>query len=1038
MILSEISVRRPVFAMVVSLLLTIIGLMAAARLSIREVPNVQPPIVSIDTIYRGASAAVVESKITQAIEDRIAGLEGIEKITSSSQDERSRVTVEFSLDRDIDGAANDIRDRVARVINDLPEEAEPPEIAKVDTTSDSVMWLNISSDRRTALELSDYADRYLVDRFSVVPGVAQVRIGGERRYAMRVWLDREALAARRLTVQDVESALRAENVELPAGRIESIDREFTLRTDTGLRTPEDFRRLVVGRGVGGYLVRLGEVADVELAAEDLRTISRTDGESGISLGIIPQSTANVLEVAQGVREELTRIRETLPPDMRLDINSDDSIVVSESINEVVHALIVALVLVLIVIYLFLGTVRATIIPALTIPVSIIGASIAMVIAGFSINVLTLLGAVLAIGLVVDDAIVVLENIVRRIELGEPPLIAAVDGSREIGFAVIATTLVLIAVFLPISFIPGNVGRLFGEFGISIAAAIGVSALISLTLVPMLSSKIFARGIIRGRVADAVDRFFRWLSRWYERSVRAALARPAVIVAAGAATIALAVALFSLLPSEYSPAEDRQRAWITVVAPEGASLQYVDRYLRQVEAIVMEEVERGTVSRVLTRAGAFGGGGDVNVGRVFMVLSSWDEREESAQQIAARLRTRLQDLPVRIVVGTPSGLGVRGSGMPVQIVLGGGDYDELAAWRDILVAKAAENPGLTNIDSDFHPRKPQLNVAVDRNRAADLGVSLTSVGRTLETMMGSRIVTTFLDRGEEYNVILQARDEDRASPSDLNNIYVRSATTNALVPLSNLVTISETAGARELKRFDRLRSVTISANLNAGYSLGEALDYFEELVRAELPSHAQINYDGESREYKRSGGALYATFLLALAIVFLVLAAQFESFRHPIIIMMTVPLAVTGALLGLYFSNGSINVFSQIGCIMLIGLAAKNGILIVEFANQLRDRGVEFKEAIVQAAAIRLRPVLMTSLCTAFGAVPLLIATGAGAESRQAIGAVVVYGVTFSMLLTLYVVPVVYGFVARNTKSPEYVTRLIASLRAKPERIPPTA
>ncbi len=1038
MILSEISVRRPVFAMVVSLLLTIIGLMAAARLSIREVPNVQPPIVSIDTIYRGASAAVVESKITQAIEDRIAGLEGIEKITSSSQDERSRVTVEFSLDRDIDGAANDIRDRVARVINDLPEEAEPPEIAKVDTTSDSVMWLNISSDRRTALELSDYAGRYLVDRFSVVPGVAQVRIGGERRYAMRVWLDREALAARRLTVQDVESALRAENVELPAGRIESIDREFTLRTDTGLRTPEDFRRLVIGRGAGGYLVRLGEVADVELAAEDLRTISRTDGESGISLGIIPQSTANVLEVAQGVREELTRIRATLPPDMRLVINSDDSIVVSESINEVVHALVVALVLVLIVIYLFLGTVRATIIPALTIPVSIIGASIAMVIAGFSINVLTLLGAVLAIGLVVDDAIVVLENIVRRIELGEPPLIAAVDGSREIGFAVIATTLVLIAVFLPISFIPGNVGRLFGEFGISIAAAIGVSALISLTLVPMLSSKIFAHGIIRGRVADAVDRFFRWLSRWYERSVRAALARPAVIVASGVATIALAVALFSLLPSEYSPAEDRQRAWITVVAPEGASLQYVDRYLRQVETIVMEEVERGTVSRVLTRAGAFGGGGDVNVGRVFMVLSSWDEREESAQQIAARLRTRLQDLPVRIVVGTPSGLGVRGSGMPVQIVLGGGDYDELAAWRDILVAKAAENPGLTNIDSDFHPRKPQLNVAVDRNRAADLGVSLTSVGRTLETMMGSRIVTTFLDRGEEYNVILQARDEDRASPSDLNNIYVRSATTNALVPLSNLVTISETAGARELKRFDRLRSVTISANLNAGYSLGEALDYFEELVRAELPSHAQINYDGESREYKRSGGALYATFLLALAIVFLVLAAQFESFRHPIIIMMTVPLAVTGALLGLYFSNGSINVFSQIGCIMLIGLAAKNGILIVEFANQLRDRGVEFKEAIVQAAAIRLRPVLMTSLCTAFGAVPLLIATGAGAESRQAIGAVVVYGVTFSMLLTLYVVPVVYAFVARNTKSPEYVTRLIESLRAKPERVPPTA
>lgn len=1042
MILSDVSVRRPVFAMVLSLLLTIIGVMATARLSVRELPNVQPPVVSIDTLYRGASAAVVESKITQAIENSISGIEGIEKMTSSSQDERSRVTVEFSLNRDIDAAANDIRDRVARVINELPEEAEPPEIAKVDSTAEPVIWLNVSSDKRTPLELSDYADRYLSDRFSVVAGVAQVRIGGERRYAMRVWLDRQALAARQLTVQDVEAALRSENVELPAGRIESVDREFTLRTDTGLRAPEDFRQLVIGRGQDGYLVRLGEVADVELAAEDLRTITRTDGQSGISLGIVPQSTANVLEVSEGVKAELARIAETLPEDMRLDINADDSVFVSESLNEVVHALVVALLLVLIVIYLFLGTVRATIIPALTIPVSIIAASIVMAIAGFSINVLTLLGAVLAIGLVVDDAIVVLENIVRRIELGEPPLLAAVDGSREIGFAVIATTLVLIAVFLPISFIPGNVGRLFGEFGISIAAAIGISALISLTLVPMLSSKIFARGIIRGRVAHAVDRFFRWVSAIYERSVRWALTMRAVVMIGGLGALVLAGVLFSTLPSEYSPAEDRQRVFIVLSAPEGASLQYLDQYLVRTEQVVMAELQAGNVDRVLTRAGTFGGGGDVNVGRVVMVLSGWDEREDSAQQIAQRLRTKLQDVPLRVVVGTPGGIGIRGGGAPVQVVLGGGDYAELAQWRDILIAKASENPGLTNLDSDYYSRKPQLNVTVDRNRAADLGVSLTAVGRTLETMMGSRMVTTFLDRGEEYNVILQAREEDRATPSDLNHIYVRSATTNSLVPLSNLVSVSEIAGPRELKRFDRLRSITISANLNAGYSLGEALDYFEDLVRSDLPSHAQINYDGESREFKRSGSALYVTFVLALAIVFLVLAAQFESFRHPIIIMMTVPLAVAGALLGLFVTNGSINVFSQIGCIMLIGLAAKNGILIVEFANQLRDRGVEFEQAIVEASAIRLRPVLMTSLCTVFGAVPLLIATGAGAESRQAIGSVVVYGVTFSMLLTLYVVPVVYSLVARNTQSPEHISKLIEGLRrrdvrpdAAPERAP---
>ena len=1029
MILSDVSVRRPVFAMVLSLLLTIIGLMAAARLSVRETPNVQPPIVSVDTIYRGASAAVVESKITQLIENQISGIEGVDTLRSSSVDERSRITIEFSLDRDIESAANDVRDRVSRVVGSLPQEADPPEVAKVDTTSNPIIWLNLTSEQRTPLELTDYAKRYLVDRFSVVSGVATVRISGERRYAMRVWLDRHALAARQLTVQDVETALRDENIELPAGRIESVEREFTLRTDTGLYTPQDFRQLVVGRGEDGYLIRLGEVADIELAAQDLRSVGRSDGKTGVSLGMVPQSTANVLEVSTGVRAELQRVKGVLPADIQLKLTTDDSVFVRESISEVVHALVVALLLVLVVIYLFLGTVRATIIPAVTIPVSIIAASIVMVLAGFSINVLTLLGTVLAIGLVVDDAIVVLENIVRRIELGEAPLLAAVNGSREIGFAVIATTLVLIAVFVPISFIPGNIGRLFGEFGITIAAAVGFSALVSLTLVPMMSSKIFARGIVRGRVAHVVDRFFKWLSNRYERSLRKAFGAPMLITAAGVGTLALAAVLFRLLPSEYAPAEDRQSVMINLTAPEGSTLQYVDRYLRQIESIVMKEVEAGNALRTLTRLNGSGGVGDVNKGFIFLALSFWGDRDESAQEIAARLRLKMQDLAgVRVIVGTPGGLGIRGSGLPVQIVLGGGDYRELAQWRDIILQKAAENQGLTNLSSDFYARKPAIRVSVDRNRAADLGVSLIEVGRTMESMMGSRIVTTFLDRGEEYNVILQAREEDRATPSDLTNIYVRSTTANSLVPLSSLVRIEETAGPMELKRFDRLRSITISANLNPGYSLGAALDFMEQLIRAELPPHAQINYDGESREFKRSGGALYSTFVLALVIVFLLLAAQFESLRHPIIIIVTVPLAVTGALIGLWMTDGSINVFSQIGCIMLIGLAAKNGILIVEFANQLRDRGVEFQEAIIDSATIRLRPILMTSLCTVFGAVPLLIASGAGAESRATIGAVVIYGVVFSMLLTLYMVPVLYGYIARNTQSPEYVAQLIERLR----------
>ncbi|MET0499326.1 MAG: efflux RND transporter permease subunit [Steroidobacteraceae bacterium] len=1043
MIISELSVRRPVFAMVISLLLTIIGLMALNRLSVREYPDIAAPIVSIDTTYRGATAEVIESRITQIIENQVAGLEGIEKITSSSSEERSRITIEFGLSRDIESAANDVRDRVSRVQGNLPDEAEPPEISKVDANSDPMMIIDIASSERSVLELNDYTDRYLVDRFSVVDGVAMTRINGERRYAMRIWLDRQSLAGRQLTVQDVEAALRRENLQLPAGRIESTNREFSLRTDTGFNTAEDFEKLVIGRGGDGSLVHLGDVAEVKRDAEDLRSLSRSNGLVGISIAIIPTSTANVLDVARGVQKEMESIRATLPPDMRMEVNVDNSLFVNESIKEVIHTLVIALLLVLIVIYAFLGTWRATLIPAITIPVSIIAAAIVMVMAGFSINVLTLLGAVLAIGLVVDDAIVVLENIMRRIEDGEPALIASVDGSKEIGFAVVATTLVLIAVFLPISYLPGNLGRLFGEFGITIAAAVAFSALISLTLVPMMTSKFFAKGAARSRVTVHVERFFHWLSGRYEASLRVTIMRPVLGIGLALGTLIAGAVLYKLLPTEYSPTEDRAMVQIILTAPEGASLPYLDRYLKQVEAVATDEVKRGNARRVLARSGNFGGGGDVNVGRVVLPLNPWDQRKESANEIIQRLRSKLTNVPgVRVVVVQPGGLGQRGPGSPVRMVLGGSNYEELAKWRDIVLERASENPGLVNLDSDYYERKPQLDVAIDRNRAADVGVSLEAVGRTLETMMGSRIVTTYLERGEEYRVILQARDDDRATPSDLDNIYVRSTTSNALIPLSNLVRVKETAGPSDYKRFNRLRAVTISSGLAPGYSLGEALTFLEKIVAEDLPPEAQINWDGESREFRQSGSALYVTFLLALTIVFLVLAAQFESFRHPMIIMMTVPLAVTGALIGLFVENGSINVFSQIGCIMLIGLAAKNGILIVEFANQLRDRGIEFVEAMIEASAIRLRPVLMTSLCTLFGAMPLLVASGAGAESRRAIGAVVVYGVGFSLLLTLYIVPTMYTLMARNTRSPEYVTHMLERLRrgrpAASDAEPPSA
>jgi len=1037
--ISEVSVRRPVFATVVSLLLVILGLLAFSRLSVRELPEVESPVVSIETTYRGAAADVVETKITQIIEDRVSGIEGVTKITSQSVDGRSSINLEFVPERDVDGAANDVRDRVSRVASSLPPEADPPEIGKVDFNAEPVIWLNLSSSTLDVLELTDYAERVIAERLGVLPGVARVRFGGARRYAMRVWIDREALAARQLTVTDIENALRRENVQLPAGRLESSQRELTLRTETGLNTENDFRELVIGRGEDGYLVRLREVADVRLAAENDRTLSRSNGVPGISIGVEQISKANTLAVASAVREEMERLRSQLPPGTVLEVNMDRSLFIRESMKEVVYALVISMLLVLLVIYLFLGNLRATLIPAVTIPVSITAAFMVMAWFGFSINVLTLLGLVLAIGLVVDDSIIVLENIYRRMETGEPPLVAAVDGSREIGFAVIATTLVLIAVFVPISFLQGNVGKLFREFGITVAAAVAFSSLVALTLTPMLSSKLLAGGATRSWLSNSVDAFFHRLSAAYDRLLRRLMKRPWLVIGATFAAMAIAALLFRALPSELTPPEDRGMMFVGMTGPEGASLDYMDRHARMAEEILLREVEGGEVVRANMRIpGGFGGASELNQARGFVVLAPWGERERSADQIAQAVRVQLNQIAgVRGFVGAPGGW-VRGGGSPVQIVLGGTDYADLVQWRDVVMERMQENPGLTNVQSNYEERKPQVRVAVDRDRAADLGVSLQTVGRTLETVLGSRIVTTFVDRDREYNVILQGRAEDRSTPSDLDNLYVRSDRTGELIPLSNLVQLTEDAGPTRLNRFDRLRAITISAALTPGYPLGEALKFVEGVVEQELPAAARLNFDGESRELKNSGGQLYMVFLLALVVVFLVLAAQFESFLHPFVIMTTVPLAVIGALLGLWMYGMSINVFSQIAAIMLVGLAAKNGILIVEFANQLRDRGIEYREAVIEAAAIRLRPVLMTSLCTAFGALPLMLASGAGAEARQAIGVVVFYGVMISVVLTLAVVPAVYTLVARNTSSPMAVSQRLESLREAMSRKAPAA
>ena len=846
---------------------------------------------------------------------------------------------------------------------------------------------------------------------------------------MRIWVDPKRMAARNMTVGDIEDALRRENVQIPSGRLESHAREFTLRTDTGMRSAEDFRNLVLREGADDYLVRLGEVADVELAPEDIRSYSATNGVAGMSLGIVPQAQANLLEVNEAVTQRISELQSTLPPDIDVSVNLDNSMFIRASLVEVGKALGLAMLLVLIVIYGFLGTVRATIIPAVTIPISIISAFIVMAAMNFSINTLTLLGFVLAIGLVVDDAIVVLENIVRRIEGGEPPLLGATNGSREIGFAVIATTLVLVAVILPVSFMPGNIGLVFEEFGISLAAAICFSSLVALTLVPMLTSKLFGGSEMhRGLVAGAVDRLFRRFAGFYEWALRRTIQHPVLVLGSALLVFVGSLMLLNLLPVEYMPREDRGIAIVQLTAPDGASLDYTLGYVKQVEAIMMKDEKQGDVLRVLGRAPAWGGGRDVNTAMVIAPLRVWGERERSASEIAANWNADLSKLPgVESFAFSPGSWSLGQSNRPLDIVLCGTDYDELARWRDIVLREAEKNPGLSNLESDYRERNPKIDVMIDRDRAADLGVSLANVGRTLETILGSRVVTTFINHGEEYRVILQGADERRQTPSDLESIYVRSERSGELIPLSNLVKLREVAGPADLRRFDRQRSISISASLNTGYSLGEALDYFENLVAAKLPAAARLDYDGESRDFKKTGSSIYLTFALALVIAYLVLAAQFESFRHPLIIMTTVPLAITGALFGLFVFGSSLNIYSQIGAVMLIGLAAKNGILIVEFANQLRDRGTEFREAVIQSSRIRLRPVLMTSMCTAFGSVPLLLATGAGALSRQSIGAVVFFGVTFSVLLTLVVVPTVYALVAKNTHSPQYVSKLLDKL-----------
>lgn len=1032
MILSDISVKRPVFATVISLILVAFGILSFMELPVREYPDTSPPVVSVSTSYPGASADIVEAQITQLIEDQINGVEGVTSINSSSSDGSSRVSVEFQVGRDIDQAANDIRDKVSRVVRRLPEGVDPPEIAKADADGRPIAFFNLVSTEMSFLELNDYAERYIVDQFAVIDGVASVSVRGTGGYAMRVWLDRVALAARGLTVTDVESALRRQNVELPAGRVESDDREFTVRVDRVFQTADDFQGLVIARGGEGQLVTLGEVSRIELGAASNRAIYRGNGVDAVGIGIVRQSTANSLDVLRQSMAMSDRVNQTLPDHMQLVLSNSDAEFIEYAIDSVYSTIILTVLLVSLVIYMFLGSVRSMLIPAVTIPVCLLSAFMVMLMFGLTINLITLLALVLCVGLIVDDSIVVLENIQRRVESGEPPLLAAYNGARQVGFAVVATTLVLLAVFVPVVFMEGNMGILFYELAITVGGAVVVSTILALSLTPMMASKLLNSHSHESSLTRTVDRMFRWLQQGYHEALEFAL-KIRLVILAGLFLVGFGVYfLWQEVPSEFAPSEDQGVFLVRLAGPEGASLSYMQDQINQMQDAVTPYLESGDVKSVVSMLPGFGGaGGGVSSGMSIIALPDWDTRDKSTQQVMQELGAAWGSQPgLQINMFMRAGLVRGGGGLPVQFVIGGRTFEELAEWRDLLIARGEDSGLFTRMSSDYLETRPGLTVTVDKTRAADLGVSIQSIGRTLQAMMSESRVTTFADRGEEYDVILQAEESQRASPDDLTNIYVRSESTGQLIPLSNLITVANTSAPNSLNRYMRMRAITISGGLQPGVTLEEGLQFLEETARNELPEHAQINYKGESLELKESSGGLAFIFAMALLVVFLVLAAQFESFVHPLVIMTTVPLAIFGALIGLLLTDGTLNIYTNIGLIILVGIASKNGILIVEFANQLRDEGKSFRDALITACDMRLRPVLMTALSTMMGSLPLIFASGAGSESQNLLGVVIFSGVLMTTLMTLFVVPVVYDLLAKNTSSPETVSRLLNKLQTK--------
>jgi multidrug efflux pump len=1010
--LSEVSIRRPVFASVMSIAILLFGIIAFTRLPVREYPDIDPPIVSITTFYRGASPSVIETEITDIIEEQLSTLEGVKTISSSSREQGSVITVEFELSRNVEESANDVRDRISRISGRLPQEADDPIVAKVDVNAQPIFWIGVSSDQHTPLELSEVADVILKERLQRLPGVGSVFIGAERRYAMRVWLDPQRMAAHGLTTQDVENAIRLGNVEIPGGRVEGTGREFSVRTRGDLATPQEFSAIIV-KQTQNDVVRLGDVAQVEIGPEDDRSIARYNGKTAVGLGIAKQQQASTVEVASAVREAIPRLRELIPEGMRLDVAYDSSVFIQDSINQVAETIIIAICLVILSVFVFLKSIRATLIPTLAIPISIIGGFAIMYFFGFTVNILTLLAMVLAIGLVVDDAIVMLENIYRHMEMGKSRLQAAFDGAKQIGFAIVATTIALVAVFIPVAFLTGNVGRLFNEFGITLAFTVVISAFVALTLTPMISSKILPplHGVSDTWATRSFDAFFEWLDKTYHKTLQWVIHHRIFVVLGAFLLTLVSVFVFLMLPSELVPTEDRGVAFGVVIAPEGSTLEYTDQYMRALENILLPLPER---AGLFTATGlGFGGPGRVTNGFLFLRLKPSSERDKSQQEIIRELFPRVFSIPgVLAFLISPPSLGGRFSSSPVEYVLQADTYDELREATGIIMSKASQLGYLLNLDSDLRLNKPQLDITIDRERAAGLGVSVTDIGATLETLLGGRVVTEFKRGSKQYDVILQLRPSQRATPDVIDEIYLRG--NGGLIQLANVVKVRETVAPKELNHYNRIRSATITANLPPGVSLGTALDDLDKIAQNDLSSGIRTDLAGQSLEFRESSSKLYFMFILAVVFIYLVLAALFESFVHPLTILLSVPLAVVGALVSLFIFGQTLNIYSQIGLIMLVGLVTKNSILIVEYANQLRGEGMDIFEGVIEASRIRLRPILMTSFATIFGVLPIALGIGAGGESRMPLGISVVGGMVFSTFLTLILVPVVYTYLAHFT------------------------